>query len=114
MATEPSRRLFGGKTAVQSEFGAITGPARVSDARSIAARRPRAPTTRRALPLALGSVTIVIIAVAAATTLPGGARSEARAPVPLPQAYPAAYVPAAYAGRAAQAPASATPAVDPG
>ena len=67
----------------------------MSDARAIAARRWGTPGTRRALPLALGSVTLAILAVSGARALEGSAPARA-APVVAPRAaVPAIVQPAA-------------------
>ena len=105
MAAEPSRRLFGGQTAVQGLLRATPGPARVGDARLLAASRSNAPANRRALPWALGSVTLAILGVVAATALPT-TRSDARVSLPAPHARPVTDVGAANAPRQAPAPAS--------
>src|SRR4051812_41742913 len=91
MATEPSRRHFGGQTAVQSLLGATTEPVRGSDAR-LGARSFRASTTRRrAVPLALGSVTRPTLVIGGARALGGPAPAHAApvAPHPLPAPTPA-------------------------
>jgi murein DD-endopeptidase MepM/ murein hydrolase activator NlpD len=75
---------------------------RVSDARAIAALRARVPGTRRALPLALGSVTAAILAVTAAWALEGPATVRAA---------PAAQAPR-YAGSSAPAQPAAAAADD--
>src|SRR4051795_9010358 len=103
MATEPSRRHFGGQTAVQSLLGATTEPVRGSDAR-LGARSFRASTTRRrAVPLALGSVTLALLVVSGARALEGPAPAHA-APL-APQAPRYAPTPAA-AQAAAPSPAA--------
>jgi murein DD-endopeptidase MepM/ murein hydrolase activator NlpD len=56
----------------------------VSDVRAIAARRWGMPRARRALPLALGSVTLAILAVSGARALEGSAPARA-APVVAPR-----------------------------
>ena len=76
---------------------------RVGDARAIAALRVRLPATRRALPLALGSVTAAILAVTAAWALEGPATVRAAPAAPAPK----------YAGSSTQAQAPA-PAPDDG
>ena len=76
---------------------------RVGDARAIAALRVRLPATRRALPLALGSVTAAILAVTAAWALEGPATVRAAPAAPAPR----------YAGSSTQAQAPA-PAPDDG
>ena len=97
--TEPTP-YFGGKTAVQGRVGATPGPARVSDVRAIAARRWGTSGTRRAVPLALGSVTLAILAVSGARALEGSAPARA-APVAAPRlAAPATAQPAAQAAPA--------------
>ena len=101
MRTEPSRRHFGGQTAVLSLLGAITEPVRGSDAR-LGARSFRESTTRRrAVPLALGSVTLAILVVSGARALegPAPARAALTASVPQPRA-PAVPPPAASEGEA--------------
>ena len=90
MAAEPSRRLFGGQTAVQRVLGANARPERVTDVRAILARRPAVSATRRALPLALGSVTVAILGLGTAMAFPT-AKSDASVSLPMPQAQPARY-----------------------
>jgi murein DD-endopeptidase MepM/ murein hydrolase activator NlpD len=57
----------------------------VSDARAFAARRWRLPKARRTLPLALGSVTLAILAVGGARALEGPAPAQAT-PIKAPPA----------------------------
>ena len=77
-------------------LGAI-GPARDRDTRQSDARRFRVPASRRALPLALGSVTIAILGLTAARALEG--------PAPV-RAAPALRAPAAPAQLKTPAPAA--------
>ena len=76
---------------------------RVGDARAIAALRVRLPATRRALPLAIGSVTAAILAVTAAWALEGPATVRAAPAAPAPR----------YAGSSTQ-PQAPAPAPDDG
>src|SRR4051812_43816969 len=77
--TEPTP--FWGQTAVQGRVGVTTGLVRASGARIGVALRDSAPATRRrALPLALGSVTFAVLAVTGARALEGPAPVRA-APV---------------------------------
>src|SRR6185295_9103716 len=79
MAAEPSRRHFGGQTAVQGLLGATTRPVRASDARRQDGRRFRVPAARRTVPVALGSVTLAILAVTGARAVEGSAPAQAAA-----------------------------------
>src|SRR5690349_4644067 len=71
-------------------------PVRVDDLRAMPARRSAASATRRALPVALGSVTIAILAVTGARAFEGPAPAQAspvnvaRAAIPQPAIAPTA------------------------
>jgi murein DD-endopeptidase MepM/ murein hydrolase activator NlpD len=71
-------------------LGAI-GPTRDRDTRQSDARRTRVPAPRRALPLALGSVTIAVLGLTAATAYPTS-RSDAKVSLAVPRPQPASSI----------------------